>query len=182
MPNLQTVGRRFETEFYTVAGYPFQGVIQPLDEGSVASYDFTEPRMIMRVRYDCPVHTGTVFADQAGRKFLMADHDIGGAHDDLLYRTHRIYRMNATVEWARQTPGGVDALTGLTKSAGKTTLGQIDAMIEVFGREDLDPSIKVREQTRRLVTNAPIQLGDMVDGMIVKRLDKSLGVWVAEIE
>lgn len=182
MVDLQSVGRRFESELYTATGYPFPGVIMPLDEGAIASYDFTEPRLILRVRYDCPVATGSILMDPAGRKYIMADHDSGFVYDEVLYRTHRLFHVNKTVSWKREDQSVTDTLTGLKRSAGTIDNGMIDVMIETFGREDLDTALRVKEQRRRLVTSSDIQLGDLIDDMIVKRLDKSVGVWLAEIE
>jgi hypothetical protein len=182
MVDLQTVGRRFESELFTETGYPFPGVIMPLDEGAIASYDFTEPRFILRVRNDSPVHTGMIIMDPVGRKFIMADHDEAFVYDVNIYRTHRLFHVNKQAIWQREAQGATDALTGLKKSAGKQTLGTIDVLIEAYGREDLDTQIRVKEQRRRLVTSASVRLGDIVDNMVIKRLDKALGIWLAEIE
>lgn len=182
MPSLQTIGQRFENNLLRADGFPFKAAIMPLDEGAIAAYDFTEPRVIMRLRHDSTVGTGDVVIDPAGRRYLLADHDQNAIYDTVLYKSHRCFLMNKQVLWEREAPGVVDPLTKLKKSAGKVSLGTIDVLVEQFGREDMDFSIKVREQTRRLVTGADIQLNDIVDNMVVKRLDKSLGVWLAEIE
>jgi hypothetical protein len=183
MPSLQTVGRRFESELYTETGYPFPGVIEPLDEGAVASYDFTEPRLILRVRHDCPVVTGSHLMDPAGRKYIMANHDVGLAYDQTLYKTHRLFLCNKTVLWERDGVGTTDPLTGLKVSDGaRQNLGTIDVLIEQYGREQTDVQIRIAEQRRRLVTSSPVQLGDLIDNMLVRRVDAALGIWIAEIE
>lgn len=182
MPSLQSVGQRFENNMVRADGFPFIAAVMPLDEGAIAAYDFTEPRLVMRLRFDSVVGTGDVVVDPAGRRYLLADHDENSVYDTVLYKSHRCFKMNKQVRWEREASSTVDTLTGLTKSTGKTLIGEIDALIEQFSREDLDGAIKVREQTRRLVTGAEIQLNDIVDNMVVKRLDKSLGVWLAEIE
>lgn len=183
MPSLQTVGRRAESELYTETGYPFPGVIEPLDEGAVASYDFTEPRLILRVRNDCPVTTGNHMMDTAGRKYIMANHDVGILYDTILYRTHRLFLCNKTVVWQREGIGSTDPLTGLKRGdVALTTMGTIDVLIEQYGREQSDVQLRVAEQRRRLVTSSPILLGDVVDSMVVRRLDSALGIWIAEIE
>lgn len=182
MPSLQTVGRRFENDMVRADGFPFKAAIMPLDEGAVAAYDFTEPRIIMRLRHDSTVTTGDVVVDPSGRRYLLADHDANAVYNEVLYKSHRCFLMNKRVKWTRESTGVTDPLTGLKKSVGTVDLGTIDVLVEQFGREDLDFAIKVREQTRRLVTGAQIRLNDIVDDMIVKRLDLSLGVWLAEIE
>lgn len=183
MPDLQSVGQRFEsTLFRKTDKFPFVAVVLPLAEGAISSYDFTEPRIIMRLRHDSLVGTGDVVIDPAGRTYLLSEHDKASIYNTVLYKTHRCFLINKTVAWEREVAGTTDTLTGLTKGSAKSPLGDIDVLIEQFGREDFDFAMKVREQTRRLVTSAPIELNDIVDGMIVKRLDLSLGVWLAELE
>lgn len=182
MPSLQTVGRRFENNMLRVDGFPFKGIVVPLEDSPPAPYDFTESRTIIRVPNESVIKTGDIVVDPVGRKFLLADHDQNVVYDTVSYRSHRAFPINKRVLWQREENGVLDPLTQLPKGTGKTNLGEIDVLIELFGREDFDFAIKVREQTRRLVTGAPIQLNDIVDDMVVKRVDLALGVWVAEIE
>jgi len=182
MPSLQTVGRRFENDMFRVDGFPFKGIVVPLEDSPPAPYDFTEMRTLIRVRHDSSIQSGDIVIDPTGRKFLLADHDSNVIYDTVSYRSHRAYPINKRVLWEREKTSVKDPLTGLDKSSGKETLGEIDVLIELFGREDMDFAIKVREQARRLITSADIRENDIVDNMIVKRLDRSLGVWVAEIE
>lgn len=183
MPSLQTVGRRFESELYTDTGYPFPGVIFPLDEGEVASYDFTEPRFLLRARHDCPIHIGTLIQDMNNRVFIVARHDEQFVYDTELNRTFALFYTNHRVAWERTTQTSIDTLTGLPRSTGvKTSLGTIDVLIEQLQREDLDSQMRIKEQKRRLITSANIRLGDVVDNMIVRRIDEFRGIYVAEIE
>lgn len=183
MPSLKTTGRRFESELYTDTGYPFPGVIIPIDEGAVAAYDFTEPRFIMRVRDDCPIHVGTLIQDPNNRIFITGEHDEQFVYDEILNKTFVLFHCNHKVAWERPAETSTDALTGLKRSTGvKTPLGTIDVLIEQLQRENMDTQLRIKEQTRRLITSAPIRLGDIVDNMVVKRIDQFRGIFVAEIE
>jgi hypothetical protein len=182
MPSLDTVGRRFENDMIRADGYPFKAAVMPHADSVPSSYDFTELRSLIRVRAESIVGTGDVVIDPAGRRYILADFDANPVANTIVYRTHLAYPVNRRPLWQRESAGVIDPLTKLRRAGERVTLGQIDALIEVFGREDMDPSMKVREQTRRLVTNVPIQLNDIVEDMVVKRVDASLGIWVAEIE
>jgi len=182
MPSLQTVGRRFENNMLRADGFPFKAVIIPAEDSVPSSYDFTEIRHIIRLRHDSIVGAGDTVLDPAGNRFILANFDSNVVYDEVLYKSCLAYPVNRRPLWQREGESVKDPLTNLAKSSGLVTIGRIDALIETFGREDLDGAIKVREQTRRLVTNAPIQLNDIVEDMVVKRVDLSLGVWVAEIE
>lgn len=182
MPSLDTVGRRFENKMVRADGFPFSGAVMPLDEGGVAAYDFSYPRTYLRLPKQSVVNTGDIIIDPAGRRFLLADHDEPAIYNTILYRSHLMFPLNSVCVWQRESKGVKDPLTGLARAGGKDELGNIEALIEMFGRESRDGAIRVAEQTRRMVTNAPIQLGDVIDDMIVRRLDRALGIWVAEIE
>lgn len=182
MPSLQTVGRRFENEMVRADGFPFKATVIPQKDDPGVSYDFSEPRISIRVRHDSVVNVGDIVLDPAGRRYLLATHDEPSIQNQILYRTHLAYPINKTVAWERPSGGVKDPLTGLSKGGGRDKIADIEVLIEMFGREDMDFAIKVREQTRRLITAAPVQLNDIVDNMIVKRVDKQLGIWVAEIE
>lgn len=182
MPDLQTIGRRFESTLYTAAGFPVKGVVLPNRDDAGVTFDFSEPRITIRLRHDTPVKLGEILADPAGRKYLLAVHDSNSVYDKVLYNTVLAYPINKTVKWERISGGAIDTLTGLKKSGSKQTMGTIDVLVEMMLREDMDPAIRVREETLRLITASPIQLNDIVDNMVVKRVNQARGVWVAEIE
>ena len=176
MPSISKTGHRFRETFVTEAGIPFLGTLFPADEGDVPSYDFSTPRLFLRVGPDCPARTRSILVDQHDRYFLLADHDLTNH-----YRTHRLFQLTHEVPWSRVTTVK-DALTGLARRTGESNLGPLRCLIEMYGRETPDPGMKVKEEVRRVITGAEIQLGDKIDGMIVKRLDPVLGVFLAEIQ
>lgn len=178
---LNNSGRRFESLLKTVGGFPFMGDIQAADEGHVPNYDFSDPRLILRVRHLCPVNTGSMIIDPAGRRFLLADHDQASDYNQIHYRTHRLFHMNKQVTWKRETQI-IDPLTKLAKGVGREPLGNPWVLIERMTREPPAGQLGVKEQVRQLITGEDIKLGDIIDDMIVKRLDTVLGVNLAEIQ
>lgn len=178
---LNNTGRRFESRMTTIGGFPFVGDIQAMDEGHVPSYDYSDPRLVLRVRHLCPVGTGSVIVDPAGRRYLLGDHDQATDYNQIHYRTHRMFHMSRQVEWKREVQT-LDPVTQLKKGAGRELLGNIWVLIERMTREPTGGPMGVKEQVRQLITGEDIQLGDIVDDMIVKRLDVVLGVNVAEIQ
>lgn len=178
---LGNVGRRHESTFRTEAGYPFPGILLPVPERSVPSYDFSENRQILRVRFDCPVDTGAIVLDPAGRRFLLADNDTGAIGDRVLYRSHRAFPLNHQAEWAREATI-LDPLTRLPKGTGKQALGPVWVLREVHGRERADNYFKVAEEMHRIITAAPVLLNDLLDGVKIKRVNRVLGVWLVETQ
>ncbi|CCV12939.1 hypothetical protein [Mesorhizobium sp. STM 4661] len=178
---LDNAGRRFESMMTTVGGFPFVGDVQAMDEGKVPSYDYSDPRLILRVRHLCPVNTGSMIIDPAGRRFLLANHDAPSDYNQVHYRTHRLFHMATSVLWEREVQE-LDTLTKLQKGIGRQALANIWVLIERVTREPPGGQMGVKEQVRQVITNEDIQLGDIIDKMVVKRLDTVLGVNLAEIQ
>lgn len=181
MVSLANVGMRFDSEYQRSDGLKFVGSILPADEGNVPTADFTYERLLLRVPVDSPLKTKDIMFDVYGRRFLLMDHGIGQMYSQTLYRTHRLAQLTAEVSWTRMQTV-TDTLTNLKKSTTPTELGPIWVALEPFGREPLDLTLRVKEQIRRLITGSPVQLGDLIDGQVVKRLDPMLGVWLAEVQ
>lgn len=181
MVSLATAGLRFNSIMQTDAGFPFSGTIEPAEEGDMPSYDFSVPRLILRVSRDCPVMTGATIVDVADRRYLLGDHDVSFAYNVIEHRTHRLFAMTDQVSWERGTTV-TDTLTNLQKATGKTPLGNIWVLLERQERQFADNTLRVKEDIRRIITGTELQLGDLVDGSVVKRIDSVLGVWLAEIQ
>lgn len=181
MVSLTTVGRRFESLMVTVDGVPFYGTIEPNVEGRQSTYDFSEARLILRVDNDAPVHSRDVIVDTVGRRFLLADHDTLYTAGQVEYRTHRLYPANKLFKWEREQ-SQLDPLTGLPKGEGLQLVGQYWGLIERLEREFTDPGLRIREDRHRLVTGQEVQIGDVIDGKVVRRVDPAVGIFLAELQ
>jgi hypothetical protein len=64
----------------------------------------------------------------------------------------------------------------------ETPMGLIRCALEMNGREFSDPAMRVKEEIHKVLTAAPLTLGDRVDNRVVKRVDTVLGITLAEIQ
>lgn len=181
MPSLERTARRFLSTYQKVDGTIFEGTIFHADEGQVPSYDWANMRLLMRTPPDTPVVARDEIFDTFGRRFLVAEHGAGQLMDRRLYRVWRLIELTHQVTWTRATTS-VDALSQETKKTGITSLGPIWVAMEPYGREMPDRMFKVSEQMHRVVTGQALQLNDLLDNKVVKRLDTVLGVLLAEIQ
>lgn len=181
MVSLKTAGLRFDSTMYRFDGMPFEGTIEPDMEGKLIGYDFSFPRRLLRVSADCPVKTLDLISDVAGRRFLLADHDTSFAFGVVEYRSHMLIPVIRQVTWQREVQV-IDPLTKQPKGAGKTLLGSIWVLPERVNREQPDTTIRVKEEVLTIFTNAPMQLNDIVDNMVVKRINTVRGVYLAEVQ
>ena len=181
MVSLNTVGRRFESVLVTDQGKAFFGTIEPNSEGRLPSYEISEPRLLLRVDHLAPVSSGDIIKDVVGRRFIVADHDISFTAGQVEYRTHRLFHTNRKAVWERET-SVIDPLTQQKRSPGSAQLGEIWCLMEAPQREFSDPQLRVREERLRVVLAQPVELGDILDQMVVRRINPILGVYVAEVQ
>lgn len=178
--SLSNAGQRFESIFKTEQGMPFNGVLMPVPEGTVSSMDFAVPRHIFRVRKNSLANTGTNIVAPNGLRYVMADHDTAIADNEILYRTHRVFRLNKMVKWEREQ-SIIDPLTQLEKGTGRVLLQNLWVMDEIMQREEIDLSFRIKEQARKVITGADVRLNDIVDDMVVRRVDEVFGIKLLEI-
>lgn len=177
MPSLSSVARRFQTTIYKENGQPFFGTIMPVEEGKIASFDFSSPRLLLRTTTRDVVRARDVILDEIDRRFIVGNHGYSpqGGHF-----TFHLYQVLADLPWKRKTET-TDTLTGLKRAETTVDLGTIPCLIEMTGREFPDRVSNLSEETRRVITSAALELGDQVDDAIVRRIDTALGVTYAEI-
>jgi hypothetical protein len=181
MVSLKTAGLRFNSKMYRSDDLPFEGTIEPDAEGKIIGYDYSYPRRLLRVAGDCQVKTGDVIRDVMERWYLVADHDASFAYNVVEFRTQMLIPLNKNVTWERETTI-VDPLTKREKSSGKTLLENIWVLIERVNREQMDSTLRVKEETVTCFSAAELKLGDIVDGMVVKRVNIVRGVYLTELQ
>lgn len=181
MVSLATAGTRFNSLMKTVDGVPFSGSVEQMTEGQLPSYDFSEPRLILRVNFGAPVSAGVMIFDTINRRYLLARMDTSFSRNEAEYTTYRMFFMNALVEWNRPT-STVDPLTKQPRSGARSPMGNIYVLMERVEREFQDATLRAKEETRRVISNADLKLNDLLNGFQVKRVDKVWGVTLAEVQ
>ena len=181
MVSLKTAGLRFDSLMFRSDDMPFRGTVEPDLEGKLIGYDFSFPRRLLRVSADCLVKTLDVIRDVMDRWYLVAEHDGSFAYNVVEYRSHMLIPLNKNVTWQRETTI-IDPLTKREKSAGKANLGNIWVLIERVNREMADGTMRIKDETLTAFTSAEVKLGDIVDNMVVKRVNIVRGVYLAELQ
>lgn len=182
MVSIKTAGLRFNSLMHRLDGMPFHGTVEPDLEGKLIGYDFSFPRRLLRVSDDCQIKTLDVITDVMGRHYLVADHDGSFAYNVVEYRSHMLIPLNKQVTWEREM-SIIDPLTKRPKGVGKTTLGSsVWILQERVNREQADTTMRVKEEVLTVFTASKFELNDIVDGMVVKRINVVRGVYLAEIQ
>ncbi len=179
MISLETASGRFEQTFLTEQNLPFAGTIQPLEDVKVYPDDYSHTRTFLRVSPQYTVNAGMVIRTLHNERFIMGDWDHGYENETLIYRSYVLYPVNKLVAWQRPNHQ-IDILTGEKKgTSAPTLLGNIHVLIETLVREQ--NVANVLEETKRVVTGSPVELGDIIDGMKIRKLNSTHGIRVLEV-
>lgn len=177
MRNFGSVGDRFLSDMRTLAGGAFRGTIMPATDQEGSSFDFSTPRLVLRVRQDAIVRTRDVITTQSGERYIVADHYAGEPG----WRSHRLFRAEKLMSWKRPV-SGLDVVTGLPKAGGTPTdKGQIWVTTEMARRQFSDPGLKIPIERLVIVTGSEVLANDTLDGKSVTRVNVELGLSVLEI-
>lgn len=159
-----------------------RGVLQPTSPNALPTSVFILPRLSLRTRVAEPVRLRDLLRDPWGRIHLVGDHDATLSGDDPTSRLYALFQMTHRVSWMRRE----ETLHPVTKQpqaiSDPKEKGPIWASIESYTHTDEDPGLRITTDRLRCITNADLQLGDLVRGKTVKRINQALGVTVAEIE
>lgn len=161
----------------------FRGVIFPVNPTALPTSVFVLPRLGLRTRPQEPVAARDLFRDAGGRVMLVGNWELPLSGDAVLSRCYVLFQMTGKVSWQRRGGDRRDPVTGLLTSKGEfAERGPIWVSIESYTHGNEDPGLRVPTDRLRCITGAPIQIGDVINGKTVKRLNPTLGVSIAEIE
>jgi hypothetical protein len=181
MVSLKTAGLRFNSLMHRSDGMPFECTVEPDLEGKLIGYDFSFPRRLLRVSADCRIKTLDIIKDVMDRWYLVADHDGSFAYDVVEYRSHMLIPLTKLVTWERET-SIIDPLTKQRKSTGRAPMGSVWVLPERVNREQADTTMRVKEESFTVFSAVKFELNDIVDGMVVKRVNVVRGVYLSEIQ
>jgi hypothetical protein len=172
---LTRVGDRFNEPIKIVGGPKTVGRIQRSDGGEPGA-EFALPKTNLRVNRRSLIRAGQVVQAPGGDHFLVAEHSETGE-----YRTHHLFPTDRRVEWTRQTVK-IHPVSKQQVGSGKEELGTLWVMWERTRREFMDLSIRIAQENYLIATGADVQLGDYIDGKLVKRVNHALGVRILELQ
>lgn len=177
MPEMSDLGSRFHTEYRTLTGKRIVGHLWQRPPVNAGASSFLASRRTLKVPVDSPAVPGDVITLLGGGKFILlngSDSEAGGT---------RVYRLFTLLQTDRQmtlkrSQTEIHRVTGMAGKTSDVVIGQFWCVFEPLTQvEDINfPTTKYR-----IVSAAPMQVGDTIDTYSVKRVDMLLGVYVAEV-
>lgn len=172
-----------ETWLYKLPTGRVRGVVFPTSPTALPTSVFVLPRLGLRTRPAEPIKAGDLLRDPFRRTLLVGDHDGSLAGDARVSKLFALFQMTGQVSWQRRGQETKHPVTGLKMAEGALVeLGPIWVSIESYTHGNEDPGVRIPTDRLRCITHARLQLGDVVNGKTVKRINPALGVIIAEIE
>lgn len=176
MRRLKQAADRFFEDVQIEGGAKTRALIKRPSDNDQPGIEFAYPRLTARVLRHSILKSGDVIQVADAERYLLADHSTTTE-----YRTHHMFLCDRMVSWTRKVEV-IDPVTKLKKSDGEPVLiGNLWVMWERTRREFMDLSIRIAQESALVATGADVQLGDLINGMKVKRVNHALGINVVEL-
>lgn len=157
-------------------GFPVPMSIQRVMDGDDPDLDFNTPRLVAKTRKTSMLVAGDIVEYQDGH-YIVARR----SHTPD-YNSYWLFQANRQVTWKRKVTVK-DPLTNLDKSESLDPVGpDIWVAWEIMSRQPVDRELGLSNEVTRVLTVEDVQIGDVLNGQQVKRLNKSFGVTIAEVQ
>ncbi len=160
----------------------FRGSLFPINPTALPTSVFVAPRIGLRVKPGMPVAARDTFTDPAGRVLIAGNWDLPLSAGIGWSRCHVLFQATDLVTWKRRETKPDPVTRQLISDGPPVEKGPIWVSIESYTRGDEDPGLRITTDRLRIITGAPIRLGDIINDKTVKRLNHTLGVSIAEFE
>ncbi|HQT78553.1 MAG TPA: hypothetical protein PLD10_15985 [Rhodopila sp.] len=178
MPNLGNMLYIVAQKIRTTNGRVIRGFIRP-PSTVLRSYNGTfEPRQLFYTAASTVVPLETVLLDSNNVRYLTAPWDEQSFGEMKLQKVFVLFEVTNDIVWTRPVTT-VEPISGLRVSGVPAVMGTIPAVREPYGRET-GPS-GLPSEAYKVMCVAPVQLGDYLDGMLVRRIEVTGGITFAEV-
>ncbi len=176
MRHLGQAGNRFNEQIQIIGGARTIARVQRQQDKERVGAEFAYPKTTLRVMRNSIIKAGMVVQLPGDELFLVASHSATGE-----YRTHHLFPTDRRVSWSRPRTK-VHPITKLVETDGLDELGDVWVMWERTRREFTDLTLRVAQENYLLATGADVELGDYMDGKLVKRVSLALGIKIVELQ
>lgn len=178
MGDLSRAGRSIRHCFIKENGQRFWGQLLKPPMSQTRTSSFFNPRRILKVDKHQNIKNGEIFQMAEGDWALTFD-NTEGYYRDLIYLTYGVIILDHELAWKRRE-SEIDEVTGLEKTTKYKDLGKFKCAMEFIAYND--DSLKIPQPRYRLLCNADIRPGDLLDDQItVQHVEHVQGVVLAYV-
>lgn len=155
----------------------FYGALEDINLSPGGTLDWVPPRRILKVPVNLPLRGGMVIQSPEGMKYMVAFFSPSETSEGSPFRAFKLYQATTVATLARRTMV-IDVRTGMEREGpmgqGIDIYASYEPLQEAFDRE-----LRIPNEKSRLITNEPIQAGDVINGQTVIEAHEFLGLWGA---
>jgi len=155
----------------------FYGALEDINLSEGGTLDWVPPRRILKVPVDLALRGGMVIQSPKGMKYMVAFFSPSETSMGEPFRAFKLYQATVVATLSRRTTV-IDVRTAMEREgpmgAGQDIYASYEPLQEAFDRE-----LRIPNEKSRLITNEPIQSGDIINGETVIEAHEFLGLWGA---
>lgn len=176
---LAATRERFDIPFTVIdrGSGTFFGALEDIDLSEGGTLDWVPPRRILKVPTDLPLQGGMVIQSPKNMKYMVAFYSPAETSQGSPFRAFKLYQVTVQASLQRRS-STIDIRTGIPREGplgpAKTIYASFEPLQEAFDRE-----LRIPNEKTRLVTNEPIQAGDVINGDTVIEAHEFQGLWGA---
>ena len=170
---------KFDIEFSVIdkGSGRFHGALEDIDLSEGSTLEWVAPRRILKVPVNLPLKGGMVVQSPLGVKYMVARYSPSETSMGQPFRAFKLYEATTVASLQRRS-STIDPRTQLPKEGALGDPVEIYASFEPL-QEAFDRELRIPNEKTRLITNEPIQHGDLINGETVIEVHEFLGLWGA---
>jgi len=170
---MRAPSRAFFRPIRTTTGLLLEGQMMDIKDNATIR-DFILPRRQMLTSITSPARPGMIIKDGL-RKYMLIDR---AEKTRNMTRVFSLAEVTHTASWSREKKSP-DLVTGLDRSYYKQPFGAIDLVWELMQIQNDNEAQSGSKY--RVLTSVDLQLGDMLDGKVVKFVQQVQGITYGEV-
>jgi hypothetical protein len=171
---LLSVGDKFRNRYRKVNGAEFYGQMLDIPDTSRVS-NFLSARRYLRTGPKADIKPTDVVVIDATR-YIVAEHGTG-FYKSPIYKHFKLFEADTIGEWYKVTQTE-NTLTGIYET--QRTLQAIPVYISTQPKSLFNDSLKIQQQAYQMIVNVEVERNDILNGLIVTKVDKQLGIFIIE--
>lgn len=173
---LRNVGLKFRMKMKLVTGFEFYGQMLEIPDTSRVS-NFLSARRYLRVSPATKLKPTDVAIINKS-KYIIAEHG-DGFYLEPVYKHFKLFEVDVEAQWSKVTKTK-HPVTGVEGTTRTVQAGVI--YLSMQPKNLISDSLNVPEQTYTAIANREVARNDVVNGLIVSKVDHVLGVWLLELK
>lgn len=173
---MEATRSKFDIDFSVIenGSGTFQGALEDIDLPEGATVNWVAPRRVLKVSPKLHIKPRMVIQSRMGIKYMVAGLSPSETSMGSPFTAFRLYQVTGVSQLVTRTTT-VDVRTGLEKEGVPSDPINIYVSYEPL-QEAFDRELRIPNEKHRIITNYPLNRGDLVDGETVIEVNDAIGL------